>query len=312
MHWRGLFARLKKPPVRPEPPGYRVYTHAFDREIRLDELDGVLGPMLPHHAREHEALKTEYRDGLGAWRASANMKAVLFRNEFSTLASPELRARTAITILLDLSGSMRGQRILMSLAVVETVGTMLNAMGFEVEILGYTTATWKGGRSRLQWLRSGKRAWPGRLNDLLHIAIAAGGGRDSVRLTDFARLLRPDLLKENIDGEAVIWAADRLRRRAASRRILIVVSDGAPVDDSTLSVNGERILADHLAGVVGEIEKDGSIDLAGIGIDYDISRFYRLGHSVSTADEMLEANFSIFRSMFALEPQPTFWDLEAE
>lgn len=254
--------------------------------------------MSSSQALEHEALKIAYRDTFGEWRAFANAKAILVRNELTQLMTREVRAGTAITILVDLSGSMRGQRILMCLTAIQTFGIMIEALGIKFEILGFTTSMWRGGRPREQWLRDGKPAWPGRLNEILHLVIASSGNNtESVRLADFPTLLRPDLLKENIDGEAVSWAAERLMLNDSRHRQLIIISDGAPMDDATFLANGGALLHAHLVETVGAIQRSGDIDIAAIGVDCVPNLCYGNRTKTSSADELLESLFSIARSI---------------
>lgn len=232
------------------PDGYRIYTKAHDRELRLSELDNVLGPLTAADWRKFEASKAACSVGLAEWQAEANARALLWRNKLASLNTEADRKATCVTILLDLSGSMRDQRIMTVRGVLGVFGVVPEALGIQFEILGFTTARWQGGLSRRDWLNSGKPQWPGRLNDLLHVVIVDPDVRESARTAAFEQLLRPDLLKENIDGEAIEWASARLSARNATRRALIVVSDGASVDDSTLQANDNDYLDRHLQEVV--------------------------------------------------------------
>jgi cobaltochelatase CobT len=156
-----------------------------------------------------------------------------------------------------------------------------------VEVLGFTTATWKGGRSRARWLREGRPYRPGRLCDLLHIVYRSPDDpRASSGGWTFKPMLRPDLLKENVDGEAVTWAASRLLARERPRKLLLAISDGAPVDDSTLMANGPSILDDHLRSVLAEIDRAGRIRTAAVGIGFDVSRYYAVSATVTTPDDL--------------------------
>lgn len=217
----------------PRPNDYRVFTKAHDCEIRLADLDSVLGPLSPAEQGVFELRKQACSEGLAEWQAEANVKALIRRNKLASLATRADCEATCVTILLDLSGSMRDQRIMMVRGVLDVVGIVPQALGIQFEILGFTTARWKGGLSRRQWIDAGKPQWPGRLNDLLHVVVAGANVHDSARLAKLDQLLRTDLPKENIDGEAIEWACARLMSRKASRRALIVISDGAPVDDSS-------------------------------------------------------------------------------
>lgn len=297
------------PPAQaPRPDGYRSFTKAHDREIRLEDLDNVLGPLSPAEQGLFELRKQACSVGLAEWQAEANVKALVRRNKLASLATQADRAATCVTILLDLSGSMRDQRIMTVRGVLEVFGIVPQALGIQFEILGFTTARWQGGLSRRQWIDAGKPQWPGRLNDLLHVVITDADVRDSARLTKFEQLLRPDLLKENIDGEAVEWACARLMSRKADRRALIVISDGAPVDDSTLQANDLDYLADHLTSVAAAVQSGGDIALFGVGIDYNPARFYRDARKSSSPDEFLEALFDVLDTVFT---PPLSIDLES-
>lgn len=292
----------------PRPNEYRVFTKAHDCEVRLVDLDSVLGPLSPAEQGVFELRKQACSEGLAEWQAEANVKALMRRNRLARLATQADREATCVTILLDLSGSMRDQRIMMVRGVLEVVGIVPQALGIQFEILGFTTARWKGGLSRRQWIDAGKPHWPGRLNDLLHVLVAEADVDDSARLAKLDHLLRPDLPKENIDGEAIEWACARLMSRKASRRALIVISDGAPVDDSTLQANDLDYLGDHLKSVVAAVQSAGEIEPFGIGIDYIPSRFYPDARKSSSPDELLEALFDVLETVFV---PPLGTDLES-
>jgi cobaltochelatase CobT len=208
---------------------------------------------------------------------------------------------TAITILIDNSGSMRGRPILAAVGVAAIIGSYLDRLGVPNEILGFTTARWKGGSSREQWILDGKaERSPGRLNDLRHIIYKSFDEKISDVRHNLALMLMPGMLKENIDGEAVQWACTRLRGHPTERRKLLVLSDGAPVDDSTLSfldsnredviVHGEvekqSILTEHLTEVLTAIRKKGDIEIDAIGINHDVSRFYGVGDLIREPEEL--------------------------
>lgn len=290
------------------PDGYRIYTKSHDREIRLSELDSVLGPLTAADRRKFEASKAACSVGLAEWQAEVNARALLWRNKLASLSTEADRKATCVTILLDLSGSMRDQRIMTVRGVLGVFGVVPEGLGIQFEILGFTTARWQGGQSRRDWLNSRKPQWPGRLNDLLHVVIVDPDVRESARLADFEQLLRPDLLKENIDGEAIEWACSRLMARKATRRALIVISDGAPVDDSTLSANDSDYLDRHLKDVVSALQSHGEIELFGVGVDYSPARYYRDARTASTPDQLLNALFCTLQA--ALAPPPAV-DLEA-
>lgn len=307
--WTAQRAAPSAPADKGPPPNeYRIYTKAYDREIGLGELDSVLGPLTAADWRKFEASKAACSVGLAEWLAQATAKALLWRNTLAGLGTEADRKATCVTILLDLSGSMRDQRIMTVRGVLGVFGVVPEALGVQFEILGFTTIRWQGGRSRRDWLNSGKPQWPGRLNDLLHVVIVDPDVRESARIADFEQLLRPDLLKENIDGEAIEWASARLLARNATRRALIVVSDGASVDDSTLQANDNDYLHRHLKEVVAALQSRGEIELFGVGIDYSPARYYPDARTVSTPDQLLDALFSTLQA--ALAPPPAV-DLEA-
>ncbi|WP_140985855.1 cobaltochelatase subunit CobT [Asticcacaulis tiandongensis] len=182
---------------------------------------------------------------------------------------------TVVTLLLDNSGSMRGRPIMVAAICADVLARTLERCGVKVEILGFTTKAWKGGLGREKWVREGKPAAPGRLNDLRHIIYKAADNPWRRANKNLGLMMREGLLKENIDGEALQWAYGRLLARPESRRILMVISDGAPVDDSTLSVNSGHYLENHLRKVIAEIEGAGRVELAAIGIGHDVTRYYR-------------------------------------
>src|SRR5262245_54997333 len=193
---------------------------------------------------------------------------------------------TVVTLLLDNSGSMRGRPIMVAAMCADILSRTLERCAVKVEVLGFTTRAWKGGQSRERWLADGKPAHPGRLNDLRHIIYKAADvpGRRTRR--NLGLMMREGLLKENIDGEALIWAHSRLMARPESRRIMMVISDGAPVDDSTLSVNAGNYLDKHLRQVIAEIENKSPVELVAIGIGHDVTRYYRRAVTILDAEEL--------------------------
>lgn len=182
---------------------------------------------------------------------------------------------TVVSLLIDNSGSMRGRPIGIAAMSADILAQTLERCGVKVEILGFTTRTWKGGRSREKWLSDSKPTSPGRLNDLRHIVYKAADAPWRRARKSLGLMLREGLLKENIDGEALLWAHDRLIGRPEQRKILMVISDGAPVDDSTLSVNSGNYLERHLRDVIGWIEGLSPVELIAIGIGHDVTRYYR-------------------------------------
>lgn len=196
---------------------------------------------------------------------------------------------TVVTLLLDNSGSMRGRPIMVAACCADILARTLERCGVKVEILGFTTRAWKGGQSREAWLAAGKPAGPGRLNDLRHIIYKTADAPWRRSKRALALMMREGLLKENIDGEALAWAHNRLLARPEQRRILMMISDGAPVDDSTLSVNSGDYLERHLRQVIEEIETKSPVQLLAIGIGHDVTRYYRRAVTITDPSELAGA-----------------------
>ncbi len=193
---------------------------------------------------------------------------------------------TVVTLLIDNSGSMRGRPISVAATCADVLARTLERCGVKVEILGFTTKAWKGGEAREKWLADGKPAMPGRLNDLRHIIYKAADTPWRRARKNLGLMMREGLLKENIDGEALIWAHNRLLGRPEQRRILMVISDGAPVDDSTLSVNTGNYLERHLRQVINDIEQRSPVELIAIGIGHDVTRYYQRAVTIIDAEEL--------------------------
>ncbi|WP_439574009.1 cobaltochelatase subunit CobT [Phreatobacter sp.] len=193
---------------------------------------------------------------------------------------------TVVTLLLDNSGSMRGRPITVAATCADILARTLERCGVKVEILGFTTRAWKGGQAREFWLQNGKPANPGRLNDLRHIIYKAADAPWRRARKNLGLMMREGLLKENIDGEALDWAHKRLLGRSEQRKILMMISDGAPVDDSTLSVNPGNYLERHLRWIIEEIETRSPVELIAIGIGHDVTRYYRRAVTIVDAEEL--------------------------
>jgi cobaltochelatase CobT len=193
---------------------------------------------------------------------------------------------TVVTLLLDNSGSMRGRPITVAATCADILARTLERCGVKVEILGFTTRAWKGGQSREAWLAAGKPPNPGRLNDLRHIIYKSADAPWRRARKNLGLMMREGLLKENIDGEALDWAHKRLLGRSEQRKILMMISDGAPVDDSTLSVNPGNYLERHLRYVIEEIETRSPVELIAIGIGHDVTRYYRRAVTIVDAEEL--------------------------
>ncbi|KLI63191.1 cobaltochelatase subunit CobT [Aurantiacibacter marinus] len=193
---------------------------------------------------------------------------------------------TVVTLLIDNSGSMRGRPISIAAISADILARTLERCGVKVEILGFTTRAWKGGQGREKWLANGRPPNPGRLNDLRHIIYKKADEPMRRARRSLGLMMREGLLKENIDGEALLWAHERLLSRAEDRRILMVISDGAPVDDSTLSVNSAGYLEGHLRKVIEWIEKSSPVQLVAIGIGHDVTRYYRRAVTIMDAEQL--------------------------
>ncbi len=216
---------------------------------------------------------------------------------------------TVVTLLIDNSGSMRGRPITVAATCADILARTLERCGVKVELLGFTTRAWKGGLSRESWLQSGKPASPGRLNDLRHIIYKAADAPWRRARKNLGLMMREGLLKENIDGEALDWAHKRLLARPEQRKILMVISDGAPVDDSTLSVNSGNYLERHLRHIIAEIETRSPVELIAIGIGHDVTRYYRRAVTIVDAEElggvMTEKLAELFEEDAGLNARPS-------
>lgn len=210
---------------------------------------------------------------------------------------------TVVTILLDNSGSMRGRPISIAAICADVLARTLERCDVKVEILGFTTRAWKGGRAREEWLANGRSQQPGRLNDLRHIIYKSADApwrrvRDNLGL-----MMKEGLLKENIDGEALEWAHRRMANRPEARKILMVISDGAPVDDSTLSVNPANFLEKHLRDVIAMVEKRRAVELLAIGIGHDVTRYYERAVTITDAEQLAGAITEQLAALFDTDPR---------
>lgn len=211
---------------------------------------------------------------------------------------------TVVTLLLDNSGSMRGRPITVAATCADILARTLERCGVKVEILGFTTRAWKGGQSREAWLAAGKPGGPGRLNDLRHIIYKSADAPWRRARKNLGLMMREGLLKENIDGEALDWAHKRLLGRPEQRRILMMISDGAPVDDSTLSVNPGNYLERHLRHIIEEIETRSPVQLIAIGIGHDVTRYYRRAVTIVDAEELGGAITEKLAELFSENAEP--------
>jgi cobaltochelatase CobT len=312
-------AEAKRPPQRdqndPRITEYKAFTTKFDEEIgaeelcepeELDRLRGYLDKQLSHLQgvvarlanRLQRRLMAQQNRGWefdleeGALDPSRLIRVVVedMRGQFAPLSFKREKDTnfrdTVVTLLIDNSGSMRGRPITVAATCADILARTLERCGVKVEILGFTTKQWKGGQAREAWLQGGKPPAPGRLNDLRHIIYKSGDAPWRRARRNLGLMMREGLLKENIDGEALDWAHKRLLGRPEQRKILMMISDGAPVDDSTLSVNPGNYLERHLRGVIEEIEMRSPVELLAIGIGHDVTRYYRRAVTIVDAEEL--------------------------
>ncbi|MBT2131103.1 cobaltochelatase subunit CobT [Aliiroseovarius lamellibrachiae] len=210
---------------------------------------------------------------------------------------------TVVTLLLDNSGSMRGRPISIAAICADVLSRTLERCGVKVEVLGFTTRAWKGGLAREQWLADGRPQQPGRLNDLRHIIYKQADAPMRRTRTNLGLMMKEGLLKENIDGEALEWAHRRLTNRHEARKILMVISDGAPVDDSTLSVNPANYLEKHLRDVIAMVEKRAQVELLAIGIGHDVTRYYERAVTITDVEQLAGAMTEQLAALFDSDPR---------
>ena len=296
---------------QPRGPDYRAFTAKFDETIaaedlceaeELDRLRGYLDKQLSSlqgvvarlanrlqrrlMAQQNRSWEFDLEEGM---LDPARLSRIVMDpfHPLSFKAEKDMQFRdTVVTLLLDNSGSMRGRPITVAATCADILARTLERCGVKVEILGFTTRAWKGGQSREHWLTAGKPANPGRLNDLRHIIYKSADAPWRRARKNLGLMMREGLLKENIDGEALDWAYKRLLARTEQRKILMMISDGAPVDDSTLSVNPGNYLERHLRWVIEEIETRSPVELIAIGIGHDVTRYYRRAVTIVDAEEL--------------------------
>lgn len=316
----------------PRGPDYKPFIAKFDEEIEaedlcepeeLDRLRGYLDKQLSNlqgvvarlanrlqrklMAQQNRAWEFDLDEGmLDPARLSRIVVDPMHPLSFKREKDTNFRD-TVVTLLLDNSGSMRGRPITVAATCADILARTLERCGVKVEILGFTTRAWKGGQSREAWLAAGKPANPGRLNDLRHIIYKSADAPWRRARKNLGLMMREGLLKENIDGEALNWAYRRLLARPEQRRILMMISDGAPVDDSTLSVNPGNYLERHLRYIIEEIETRSPVELIAIGIGHDVTRYYRRAVTIVDAEELGGAMTDKLAELFdedAVAPEP--------
>ena len=235
---------------------------------------------------------------------NARLASIVARPDTTTIYKIEKDADfrdTVVTLLIDNSGSMRGRPITIAALSADILARTLERCGVKVEILGFTTRDWKGGLTRKAWLDGGRVPDPGRLNDLRHIIYKSADQRLNRVRRNLALMLKDGILKENIDGESILWAYNRLRARPEQRRILMVISDGAPVDDSTLSANSGSYLDRHLREVISVIERTGDVELLAIGIGHDVTRYYSRAVTLHDVDQLGDTMLEQITQLFVAE-----------
>lgn len=292
-------------------PSYKVFTQTYDEVIgaedlcdleeltrlrqyldqQLHQLHGVVSRLANRlqrrlMAKQNRTWEFDLEEGiLDAARLTRAITDPMMPLAYKMENDTEFRD-TVVTLLLDNSGSMRGRPITVAALCADILARTLERCGVKVEILGFTTRAWKGGQAREKWLSEGKPGNPGRLNDLRHIIYKAADSPWRRARRNLGLMMREGLLKENIDGEALIWAHNRLLARPEHRKIMMVISDGAPVDDSTLSVNAGNYLERHLRQVIEDIETRSPVELIAIGIGHDVTRYYERAVTIIDAEQL--------------------------
>ena len=305
---------------------YKVYSREYDEEILAEEmcsseelqrlrrhLDQLMGPSkstiskLAHRLQRfllaQQNRSWEFNKEEGLLDASKLHKIVLDPiTPLSYKVEKETDFRdTVVSILVDSSGSMRGRSMTVAAICADIISTTLERCNVKTEVLGFTTKQWKGGESRKRWVEDSKPENPGRLNDIRHIIFKSADTSWRRGQKNFGLMLREGLLKENVDGEALIWAHDRLARRQEQRKILMVISDGAPVDDSTLSTNPNNYLDLHLRQVIHSIETQSPVNLIAIGIGHDVTRYYKKAVTIHRAEELGGAMLDQLTELFKID-----------
>nr|MBX2879335.1 hypothetical protein [Granulosicoccus sp.] len=320
----GASWRMLPGAAKPEVPDYQIFTTEFDEVVKPEDLCSsdeltLLRSTLDQHigdlqksvgrfanrlqrsllAQQNRSWEFDLEEGqLDSARLTRvltdPMKPLSFKQERDT----EFRD-TVVTLLLDNSGSMHGRSIRVAAVCADILSSTLERCGVRVEILGFTTCAWKGGQSREKWVRAGYPNHPGRLNDLRHIIYKSADTPWRRARRNLGLMMRKGLLKENIDGEALLWAHSRLQSRPEQRRILMMISDGAPIDDSTLSTNPGKFLEKHLRAVIDQIENRSPIELVAIGIGHDVGQYYQRAATIIDVNQLANAMTEQLADLFA-------------
>ena len=315
-------------PISDADPNYNVYATEFDEEIRAEDLaeaaeldrlraylDQQLEPLKGAvsrlanklqrrlQAQQNRSWEFDREEGiLDAGRLARVVASPTTPLSFKVEKDTEFRD-TVVTLLLDNSGSMRGRPISIAAICADVMARTLERCAVKVEILGFTTKAWKGGQSREKWLADGRPATPGRLNDLRHIIYKSADAPWRRARPNLGLMMKEGLLKENIDGEALEWAHRRVVNRPEQRKVLMVISDGAPVDDSTLSVNPANYLEKHLRDVIAMVEKRKAVELVAIGIGHDVTRYYDRAVTITDVEQLAGAMTEQLASLFDTDPR---------
>jgi len=324
-------APLEPPPPAPASaadPNYIVYSDVHDEEIlaedlaepaelerlrayldqQLDPLKGAVSRLANKlqrrlQAQQNRSWEFDREEGiLDAGRLARVVANPTTPLSFKVEKDTEFRD-TVVTLLLDNSGSMRGRPISIAAICADVLARTLERCQVKVEILGFTTRAWKGGQAREKWLADGRPQSPGRLNDLRHIIYKGADAPWRRTRENLGLMMKEGLLKENIDGEALEWAHRRTERRPESRKILMVISDGAPVDDSTLSVNPANYLEKHLRDVIAMVERRKSVELIAIGIGHDVTRYYQRAVTITDVEQLAGAMTEQLAALFDKDPR---------
>ncbi|WP_108501055.1 cobaltochelatase subunit CobT [Paracoccus indicus] len=316
------------PPVSDASPDYTVFAQNWDEEIRAEDLadeaelerlraylDKQLDPLRGAvsrlanklqrrlQAQQNRSWEFDKEEGvLDAGRLARVVANPTMPLSFKIEKDTEFRD-TVVTLLIDNSGSMRGRPISIAAICADVLARTLERCNVKVEILGFTTRAWKGGQAREAWLAAGRPAQPGRLNDLRHIIYKSADAPWRRVRPNLGLMMKEGLLKENIDGEALEWAHRRLTKRSEARKILMVISDGAPVDDSTLSVNPANFLERHLRDVIAMVEKRRAVELLAIGIGHDVTRYYERAVTITDAEQLAGAITEQLAALFDSDPR---------
>ncbi len=302
----GFRARRPRKAVEygPADQPYRVYTRDFDRVLNAEDVFANLSKLSFDSAKGH------FDFGRGSWNRAADLALQLYEGAISQFEShsnawPDDLSGTAVVFLVDQSGSMKGENMASTAAAMRLATEDLVRRHAMVEVLGFSTAGWHGGFVRLKWINDRRPSRPGRLCALLHIVYKAA---DAARLEheNWRAMLNPNLLRENVDGEALEWAVSRTKSIAARQKILVVVSDGAPVDDSTLMENGPSYLHRHIRKTIAETRAEGAVTLAALGVGYDVSSYYgdEFSHTANRTEDLPEAIGDLLTGLLRTENTP--------